>query len=661
MRSPIRTGILLVSLLAIAAFCSTLRAQTFYLSPDTITICSDTSEAFTVELRADENVSDLNLYSVFLGFDPSQIELRYINDTTWWQCNGWQLDSTCIDSAATAWDLDSTCLGYNCSQWMHVDSICLDSTPTAWEVDSTCLDWNVIWQVDSLCLDSEVMEWYVDSTCLNWECTEYDIYGDCIDSSCLEWQIDSLPVEYVCTSWQIDSTFIDSVCLLFQVDSIPLSYGCTHWEIDSVCVDSFCGAWFVDSTATAWECTAFFVDSICYDSTLTTPENADFYHVKTTDYAVNDSNSLFQECPGAQSVQFFSRLTSDSSKLIIESLIFWPLLDVDGPGLLATIKLRSVGSGIYHFTIDSLVAKDSLGNSLPVTGQGNVIMVNPPPDSFDLKSPNLGQNIEATIGDSIEFVWEASGVYCPGDSVLYILILSDEPTFESLNTFNVNDLQDTSYSFDATHDLWYGTVYWKVRATDSYGGWTMGAPEYSQFNLQLQATAPGEFDLQSPDDSGLYNTIARTTHDFAWTIPASQIPDDTLTYDVHFWLGAPTPGGEDFILPNLDTNGVNLSVDHFQLYNEYSWAVDCGNRIGLNTWSTETFVLTYYLRGDANSDIALNIGDPVHLINYIFKGGPAPAFDKLGDPNCDDRVNIGDAVYLINYIFKSGPEPCPDD
>lgn len=661
MRSPIKAGILLVSLLAIAAFCTSARAQMFYLSPDTVTICSDTSEAFTVELRADENVSHLNLYSVFLNFDPTVLGLRYVNDTTWYQCNGWQVDSTCIDSVATAWDLDSTCLGYNCSQWVHVDSLCLDSAPTAWQVDSACLDWNVIWQVDSLCLDSEVVEWYVDSTCLDWECNEYDTYGDCIDSSCLAWEIDSLPVEYVCTSWQVDSTFIDSVCLLFQVDSIPLAYGCTQWEIDSICVDSFCGAWHVDSTPTAWDCTAYFVDSICYDSTETSPENADFFHVKTVDYAVNDSLSLFRLRPGAQSVQFFHRMTADSSKLIIESLIFQPLLEVDGPGLLATIKLRNIGSGIYNFTFDSLMAKDTLGNVLPVTGQGNVIIINPPPDSFGLISPALDQSIQASIGDSIDLVWQKSDVYCPGDSILYSLILSDEPTFSSLNTFAVNNLQDTSYRFDANSDLWYGDVYWMVRAANSSGAMTACTPEYSHFTLQLEATPPGAFDLQVPDDSGLYNTIARIAHDFAWSIPVSQIPDDTLMYEVHFWLGDPTPGGEEFIVGDLDSNGIDVTVDQFQLYNMYSWMVNCVNRIGMSTWSTQTFFLTYYMRGDANSDANINIGDVVYLINYIFKSGPPPAFEKLGDPNCDDHINIGDAVYLVNYIFKSGPDPCPDD
>ena len=48
----------------------------------------------------------------------------------------------------------------------------------------------------------------------------------------------------------------------------------------------------------------------------------------------------------------------------------------------------------------------------------------------------------------------------------------------------------------------------------------------------------------------------------------------------------------------------------------------------------------------------------VYLINYIFKGGPAPEPFERGDVNCDDKVDLQDVVYLINYLFKGGPEPC---
>ena len=71
-------------------------------------------------------------------------------------------------------------------------------------------------------------------------------------------------------------------------------------------------------------------------------------------------------------------------------------------------------------------------------------------------------------------------------------------------------------------------------------------------------------------------------------------------------------------------------------------------------------VVTYYPCGDANGDRAVNIGDAVYLVNFIFKGGPAPNPAAAGDANADGATNIGDAVHIINYIFKGGPAPkCP--
>jgi hypothetical protein len=66
------------------------------------------------------------------------------------------------------------------------------------------------------------------------------------------------------------------------------------------------------------------------------------------------------------------------------------------------------------------------------------------------------------------------------------------------------------------------------------------------------------------------------------------------------------------------------------------------------------------LCGDANSDQMVDIADPVYLINYIFKSGPAPDPLCTGDASGDGTVDIGDAVHLINYIFKGGPAPAAD-
>ncbi len=64
-----------------------------------------------------------------------------------------------------------------------------------------------------------------------------------------------------------------------------------------------------------------------------------------------------------------------------------------------------------------------------------------------------------------------------------------------------------------------------------------------------------------------------------------------------------------------------------------------------------------FLRGDANGDWTIGIGDAIYILNYLFKGDPAPVPYEAGDADCDGTVTLGDAVYLLNYLFKNGPPP----
>ena len=63
------------------------------------------------------------------------------------------------------------------------------------------------------------------------------------------------------------------------------------------------------------------------------------------------------------------------------------------------------------------------------------------------------------------------------------------------------------------------------------------------------------------------------------------------------------------------------------------------------------------LVGDANGDGAIDAGDVVHLISYLFRNGPPPTPHEAGDCNSDSAVDAADVVYLINYLFRNGPPP----
>ncbi|NMC43983.1 MAG: hypothetical protein GYA46_08685, partial [candidate division Zixibacteria bacterium] len=64
-----------------------------------------------------------------------------------------------------------------------------------------------------------------------------------------------------------------------------------------------------------------------------------------------------------------------------------------------------------------------------------------------------------------------------------------------------------------------------------------------------------------------------------------------------------------------------------------------------------------FMRGDANSDLKVDIADVTYIIDYVFRQGPSPLLPDAADANFDTDVNVTDALYLVNYIFKHGPPP----
>ncbi|MCP4704242.1 MAG: PKD domain-containing protein [candidate division Zixibacteria bacterium] len=61
--------------------------------------------------------------------------------------------------------------------------------------------------------------------------------------------------------------------------------------------------------------------------------------------------------------------------------------------------------------------------------------------------------------------------------------------------------------------------------------------------------------------------------------------------------------------------------------------------------------------GEVDGKEGVNVLDVVLLINYKYKGGPAPSPLEAGEINGIPPINILDIVYLINFIYKDGPAP----
>lgn len=70
-------------------------------------------------------------------------------------------------------------------------------------------------------------------------------------------------------------------------------------------------------------------------------------------------------------------------------------------------------------------------------------------------------------------------------------------------------------------------------------------------------------------------------------------------------------------------------------------------------------IASTYLAGDANGDEIIDVSDGVYLLNYLYKGGPAPDPLAAGDPNADCVIDVADVVCLLNYLYKGGSAPQP--
>ncbi|MCX6829208.1 MAG: S8 family serine peptidase [candidate division Zixibacteria bacterium] len=100
---------------------------------------------------------------------------------------------------------------------------------------------------------------------------------------------------------------------------------------------------------------------------------------------------------------------------------------------------------------------------------------------------------------------------------------------------------------------------------------------------------------------------------------------------------------EMITIDTANVNGKRLKLE--SLYGDYIPVFKAGK-----------VYFAVYQRGDANRDGNRNIQDITYLINFLYKGGPAPD-PYTGDVNDSGTINISDVTYLINFLYKGGPPP----
>lgn len=80
-----------------------------------------------------------------------------------------------------------------------------------------------------------------------------------------------------------------------------------------------------------------------------------------------------------------------------------------------------------------------------------------------------------------------------------------------------------------------------------------------------------------------------------------------------------------------------------------------------------------FIRGDANVDGMVDLGDAIRILDFLFPTMPSTgtmlglSCRDAGDANDDEAVDLSDAIYVLGYLFSGAPPPpapfpnCGDD
>lgn len=122
------------------------------------------------------------------------------------------------------------------------------------------------------------------------------------------------------------------------------------------------------------------------------------------------------------------------------------------------------------------------------------------------------------------------------------------------------------------------------------------------------------------------------------------------------------PNPSDFALLMVSPPfSLNPGDGHIEIWIDFGRDINDG--VTWRQWYHKVLRYVGFYRGDVTrphpgEEPVLDIGDIIHLVNYLFKAGPAPfPYPDQGDVNADHLVNLGDLVYLIVYLYRDGAAP----
>jgi aminopeptidase N len=240
------------------------------------------------------------------------------------------------------------------------------------------------------------------------------------------------------------------------------------------------------------------------------------------------------------------------------------------------------------------------------------------------------------------YTWEPSGLFF---SMVYVHLEQTQTTDPTHFTMPV-EINVSTYSMDTTVVLFNDPRHkdFGVRLLGTSGfdvdvdpdRWILRSTSSTSYGMNIVTTDVPSVQLGVAYAETLL--VKGGTAPYVWKLKSGSLPDglglDSLTGVI---FGVPTAQDSFHFNVKVTDSSVPNKTDAQKLY---------------------ILVTEGYIRGDANHDLVVDVGDVVYIVNYLYRGGPEPLPLESADVNCDGVVNVGDVVYLINYLFRGGPPPC---
>jgi hypothetical protein len=217
--------------------------------------------------------------------------------------------------------------------------------------------------------------------------------------------------------------------------------------------------------------------------------------------------------------------------------------------------------------------------------------------------------------------------------------------------WDVGDRLNNWVEMDTLHNLMY--TYDPADPSTAVG--IMTAPFYDDLMHSMIAFDGSREILIIPEGTFCYSPSGPSNRDTLFVL----MTDPNPHYRSAGWLD---PNPTDYcLLTTSPPFSLNPGDEHIEIWIDFGR--DLGDGMTWEQWYHKILRYVGFYRVDVTlphpgAEPVLDVGDIIHLVNYLFKFGPAPfPYPDQGDVNADYLVNLGDLTYLICYLYRSGAPP----